>query len=140
MTATDRDALYDALKANPGDDATRLIYADTLEDDGDAERAAQHRAIARMGLGLCEAIGDGQHLDRTQKSDIIDTYLAHCLGRCPEPEEREGIEVAEGFDGDLCVPFYRVGEEDIAWVTCTSRGDLDLRDLERDIEKAVADA
>jgi hypothetical protein len=55
--------------------------------------------------------------------------------------DREDVEIDEGFDADLCVPFYRVsgrsnGTGD-AYVTCTSRGDLTLSELRRVIREAV---
>ena len=37
---TDVDALYRAILAEPADDTRRLIYADALEEEGDAQRAA----------------------------------------------------------------------------------------------------
>src|SRR5690349_2258850 len=37
---TDLDALHRAVLDHPDDDTPRLIYADALEDAGDAERAA----------------------------------------------------------------------------------------------------
>lgn len=37
---TDREALLAAILADPGDDALRLVYADCLEEEGEAERAA----------------------------------------------------------------------------------------------------
>lgn len=40
---TDHDALLAAIKACPEDDTPRLIYADWLEENGDAERAAAIR-------------------------------------------------------------------------------------------------
>jgi len=38
------DALYEAILANPADDLPRLVYADWLEEHGDAERAEFIRA------------------------------------------------------------------------------------------------
>ena len=37
---TDGDALYRAILADPGDDLPRLVYADWLDDAGEADRAA----------------------------------------------------------------------------------------------------
>ncbi|HEV3439551.1 MAG TPA: TIGR02996 domain-containing protein [Gemmata sp.] len=37
---TDREALFRAILDNPDDDTLRLIYADALEEEGDARRAA----------------------------------------------------------------------------------------------------
>ncbi len=41
---TDREALYRAVLESPDDDTLRLIYADALEEEGDARRAAFVRA------------------------------------------------------------------------------------------------
>jgi uncharacterized protein (TIGR02996 family) len=41
---TDRDALYRAIIENPADDTLRLVYADALEEDGEAQHAAFIRA------------------------------------------------------------------------------------------------
>jgi uncharacterized protein (TIGR02996 family) len=45
---TDREALYRAILANPDDDTLRLIYADALEEEGDARRAAFIRAQVQL--------------------------------------------------------------------------------------------
>jgi uncharacterized protein (TIGR02996 family) len=41
---TDREALYRAVLENPDDDTLRLVYADALEEEGNAARAAFIRA------------------------------------------------------------------------------------------------
>jgi uncharacterized protein (TIGR02996 family) len=41
---TDREALYRAILSDPDDDTLRLIYADALEEEGEAKRAAFIRA------------------------------------------------------------------------------------------------
>ena len=48
---TDREALYRAVLADPDDDTLRLVYADALEEEGDARRAAFIRSqieLARL--------------------------------------------------------------------------------------------
>jgi uncharacterized protein (TIGR02996 family) len=48
---TDREALYRAVLADPDDDTLRLIYADALEEEGDARRAAFIRTqVALAGV------------------------------------------------------------------------------------------
>src|SRR4051812_12191663 len=37
---TDREALYRAILADPDDDTLRLVYADSLEEEAEADRAA----------------------------------------------------------------------------------------------------
>ena len=41
---TDRDALLRGIIENPDEDAPRLVFADWLEENGEAERAAFIRA------------------------------------------------------------------------------------------------
>jgi uncharacterized protein (TIGR02996 family) len=48
-TATDGAGLLEDILANPGDDVTRLVYADWLEESGEAERAALAR-LPRLTL------------------------------------------------------------------------------------------
>jgi uncharacterized protein (TIGR02996 family) len=45
---SDRDALFQAILAAPGDDAPRLVYADWLDENGDADRAEFIRVQCRM--------------------------------------------------------------------------------------------
>ena len=47
---TDRDALYRAILDSPDDDTLRLVYADALEESGDATRAAFVRARVELAL------------------------------------------------------------------------------------------
>ncbi|HEV3384748.1 MAG TPA: TIGR02996 domain-containing protein, partial [Gemmata sp.] len=41
---SDRDALHAAICANPDDDTPRLVFADWLDEHGEAKRAAYIRA------------------------------------------------------------------------------------------------
>lgn len=67
--ATAASALLAAILANPGDDTPRLVYADWLEEAGDANRAAFIRLQCRIaaiqatcGCGSCvRRRGGGQH-------------------------------------------------------------------------------
>jgi uncharacterized protein (TIGR02996 family) len=42
------DAFFDALRADPGDDTTRMVLADWLDDHGEPERAAFIRLAVRL--------------------------------------------------------------------------------------------
>jgi uncharacterized protein (TIGR02996 family) len=48
MTMTDREALFRAILADPDDDTLRLIYADALEEAGQARRAAFVRTQVQL--------------------------------------------------------------------------------------------
>ena len=45
---TDEQAFLDALKANPADDTTRLVYADWLDDRGEAAKAEYLRRVVDL--------------------------------------------------------------------------------------------
>jgi uncharacterized protein (TIGR02996 family) len=48
LAPTDGAALYRAIVADPGDDVSRLVYADWLEESGDADRAEFIRTQVRL--------------------------------------------------------------------------------------------
>ncbi|HUR55728.1 MAG TPA: TIGR02996 domain-containing protein, partial [Gemmataceae bacterium] len=45
---SEEQSFLDALRENPADDTTRLVYADWLDDRGDAARAAYLRAVVEL--------------------------------------------------------------------------------------------
>src|SRR5262249_4647574 len=45
---TEEQAFLDALKANPADDTTRLVYADWLDDHGESAKAEYLRLVAAL--------------------------------------------------------------------------------------------
>lgn len=45
---SDRDALLRAIIDNPADDAPRLVYADWLDEHGDAARAEYLRVLSHL--------------------------------------------------------------------------------------------
>lgn len=55
ITTTTKELLLDELKANPEDEATRLVYADFLEESGDDDGAARMRETS---LFLYEELSD----------------------------------------------------------------------------------
>lgn len=46
MTTADAEGLIDAIRERPLDPVNRLVYADWLADEGDAEEEAWHRWVA----------------------------------------------------------------------------------------------
>src|SRR5438874_1548572 len=58
---SDRDALYAAVCANPDDDTARLVFADWLDEHGDALcRAVPVRALAFDNLTAAEGVALGR--------------------------------------------------------------------------------
>ena len=51
---TDEQAFLNALKANPADDTTRLVYADWLDEHGDPLRAEFIRVQCELATGRGE--------------------------------------------------------------------------------------
>ncbi len=132
MTTYDLDALLAAmaaaLRADPGDDVTRAVYADALDEAGDEEEAATQRAIARMGLRLYDGLSNGE------LADIRSAYADHF-----DADDVEGIWVRESFDMELLIATYRVGDDNNTsegpYVISGTRGDLTVDDLRRLVEE-----
>jgi uncharacterized protein (TIGR02996 family) len=56
---SDEQAFLDPLKANPADDTTRLVYADWLDDHGEAAKAEYLRLVVRaVAVGVNGAEGE----------------------------------------------------------------------------------
>lgn len=75
---SNRDALYHAILANPGDDTPRLVYADWLEENGSPEEAEFIRADCRL-----EAItpDDAEYTDLLDRREELRLWLiAHAPG------------------------------------------------------------
>ncbi len=65
---SDEDALLAAIIANPDEDTTRLVYADWLQENGQAERAEFIRLqIANVGRPVVERSREGELLKQHQK-------------------------------------------------------------------------
>lgn len=127
-------ALAQALRENPGDDATRLVYADALEDDDRVDEAAAQRVIARMGLRLYTELGG------TDRSNIREAFASHY--DVPETAEdpTDGVVVNENFDEELLVATFSVADDQISegpFVISGARGDLTMKELCRLIERAI---
>lgn len=61
------DAFLAMLAADPADDTCRLVYADWLDDQGDADRAAYLRAVVDVVRACREARPDGPEAVRLAK-------------------------------------------------------------------------
>lgn len=79
---TDREALFRAILENPDDDTLRLVYADALEEEGDARRAAFIRCQIEFA-NIPEydpALIRIQHLDRER---LFGNWLINDLPALP---------------------------------------------------------
>jgi uncharacterized protein (TIGR02996 family) len=97
----DRQALARAVAASPADDAPRLIYADWLDEHGEADHAEFIRLQVRPPAGCdgtgpagrcpCRACGPG----RKRVRDLIITRLPDWVG--PAWDDLQGFELRRGF-------------------------------------------
>src|SRR5260370_1312001 len=75
------DAFLDAIREAPDDDTPRLVYADWLDDHGDADRAAFIRAQVRLAR---LPPGDPDRLDLADEADELLRRHPEWSGRLPE--------------------------------------------------------
>ncbi len=97
MTA---DAFFDALRADPDDDTTRLVYADWLDEQGEADRAGFIRLAVRL-----ERLREDHPARPTLLSRYNDLRLTHgpaWLGQRPDSLEDVGYHV-----GLVCHAVFR---------------------------------
>src|SRR5262245_32437866 len=76
--SADRQALLQALREEPDDEKLRLIYADWLEDNGDADRAGFIRLCTELS-GLDEKDPHAQQLQRRRRQ----LFREHRKRWCP---------------------------------------------------------
>jgi uncharacterized protein (TIGR02996 family) len=68
---TDGDALVAAVEANPDDEAPRLVYADWLDERGDAEGACEQRLAVKLKYVLLDPESDPP---RFECASVCETY------------------------------------------------------------------
>jgi len=119
MEHPDWPAFIAAIVANPDDDTARLVAADFLEENGDADRAAFIRI--QIALARLEADGLGKSLDadelrakeRAFLSPLAVEWMFWAANECPElvslPPRGGGRGPLEGtrFEGAESVAFRR---------------------------------
>ena len=99
---TDRDAFIQAICASPGDDLPRLVYADWLEENGQAERAEFIRLQIRMATASVRRVyaDNGGQLQR-------DTRRVHAITRRRKKDWLAPMEPGEprgtGYVGQTCL-------------------------------------
>jgi uncharacterized protein (TIGR02996 family) len=113
---TDEPALLAAIAARPDDDTPRLVYADWLDDHGDADRAEFIRLQCRLAQGGPDDPAAAERADELQER-----HLARLLAGLPKAlglrwdlrrgfPERLAAEVArlmERYDRVAAVPWLR---------------------------------
>src|SRR5687767_8307695 len=75
---TDRESLVTAVAAHPNDDATRLVFADWLEERGEVARAAFIRAACEAARKRPGTRRRAEPLDRAE--DLLAEHEADWLG------------------------------------------------------------
>jgi uncharacterized protein (TIGR02996 family) len=141
MTANDLerdlDAIREQLRCDLANDTLRMVYADCLEDNGYDSFASEQRAIARMQLNLRAFVTD---VDGVKNAYL--SWLGEPNGVC-----EDDVIVEQRIHEDLLVPTFRLYlsvdadpnnwyEADGWYVTCESRGDLTVKELEREIQQS----
>src|SRR5437016_3328785 len=89
-----RQAFLETIVAEPQDDATRLVFADWLEEQGDADRAGFIRAQVERAR-LAEDDPRQPELAR-REGELLARRGAEWLAELPEPLRREA-EFRRGF-------------------------------------------
>lgn len=123
MTATENtlEALRAALDADPSNELARLTLADLLEEAGDEAGAARQRRIATLQPG-----------SRLANEDVYNLMAQYAQEWDVEPED---VRVVAGWDGDLCVAYFRVDRADgrdgdpTSYLICRVRGDLSYDEI-----------
>jgi uncharacterized protein (TIGR02996 family) len=100
---TDEQAFLDALAANPADDTTRLVYADWLDDRGEAAKAEYLRLV--VGLVPHYATAD---------SDPPAVARVHALTELSPREWRQAVATRFGCALDGYSPGHKVTA--VRWV------------------------
>src|SRR5208282_4785763 len=83
---TDGDALLHTIIDHPDDDMPRLVYADWLEENGQAERAE----FTRLKIGLEGETGDKRNEMEQRAGQLLRQHRREWLA--PLPQEETGIE------------------------------------------------
>ncbi len=77
---TTRDQLRAALAADPSNAVLRLVYADCLEELGDAAAAKRHRKIAGLPAALRRlAISTERFVEKTVRPTVLSLTVAAAL-------------------------------------------------------------
>ena len=108
------EAFVNALRADPADEATRLVYADWLEDHGQGERAE----FIRLEMRLLALPDDHPRrpVMKERRGELLSRYGAAWLGPKPaaliEPEWHGGVVAglrfaANASPGDIAPLVYR---------------------------------
>lgn len=137
---SDLDALLKAILANPEDDTVRLVYADALEENGQAERAEFIRLQIKLAAGCPVCDGTGRNvmspcncsLLRTREQELI-------MATSPGGEFRNWVTWFEPFRRD-CVPDTNGGEVGSHYGWRYSRGFVDSIRMSAELWVAHADA
>ena len=96
MADTTQAAFIAAIRANPEDDLPRLVYADWLEENGDAARAEFIRVQCR--LSQIEAVLAKPYGDQALCTEVAANWCPVC-GECCCPESEAG-------EGDPSCPLH----------------------------------
>jgi uncharacterized protein (TIGR02996 family) len=110
-----RDAFLSEIIANPDDDVSRLVFADWLEDHGDADRAEFIRAQIRLE-GMPE--WDPDRFDLEERSlDLLSAHWDEWTAGLPPAALREKLTFRRGFIGEAVMRpdrFLACGDELVA--------------------------
>src|SRR5437588_361311 len=79
MTSDER-GLIDAIRDDPDDESARLVYADWLEENGQAERAEFVR------LQLARAAGEATEESRHREKQLLAAHASEWVGPHPDRE------------------------------------------------------
>ena len=79
---TDHAAFFETIRAYPDDDAPRLVYADYLDEQGDADRAEFIRLQCRLTVGADDE-SDRKAL-QLREGELLDAYRVRWWRELPE--------------------------------------------------------
>lgn len=113
MSTPDHDAFFRAICAAPDDDGPRLVYADWLDEQGDAVLSARAEFIRLQCALAADALPDDARLEaRVRARGLYETHRVTWFG-APDRSER-AHRCARGFVKQMAAYVSRYSQTDVS--------------------------